>query len=228
MKVLIVEDDEETGEFVAAELAARGHEAILAKDGREGFELATAGRFDAIVLDRMLPELDGLGVVALMRREGVATPVLFLTNLSGIGDRVDGLEAGGDDYLVKPFAFEELMARLVALARRPSLGASPTQLSVGELEMDLVARVVRRAGETIDLQPREFRLLEFLLRSEGRLVTRKMLLEQVWDFHFDPKTNIVETHISRLRTKLDRARGASLIQTVRGAGYTLRVPNPAL
>ncbi len=154
-----------------------------------------------IVLDRMLPELDGLSVVALMRREGVATPVLFLTNLSGIDDRVDGLEAGGDDYLVKPFAFGELMARLVALARRPSLGASPTQLSVGELEMDLVARVVRRAGETIDLQPREFRLLEFLMRSEGRIVTRKMLLEQVWDFHFDPKTNIVETHISRLERR---------------------------
>ena len=228
MKVLIIEDDEETGEFVATELAARCHEAILAKDGREGFALATASRFDVIVLDRMLPELDGLSVVALMRREGVATPVLFLTNLSGIDDRVDGLEAGGDDYLVKPFAFGELMARLVALARRPSLGASPTQLSVGELEMDLVARVVRRAGETIDLQPREFRLLEFLMRSEGRLVTRKMLLEQVWDFHFDPKTSIVETHISRLRTKLDRGRGASLIQTVRGAGYTLRVPNPAV
>jgi two-component system, OmpR family, response regulator len=227
MKILVVEDDEETADFIAAGLKARGHEAAVARDGREGLERATADRFDAIVLDRMLPELDGLGVVALMRAEGVSTPVLFLTNLSGIDDRVDGLEAGGDDYLVKPFAFEELMARLTALARRPTLGSSPTVLRAGDLEMDLVARTVRRGGEEIALQPREFRLLEFLLRSEGRLVTRKMLLEQVWEFHFDPKTNIVETHISRLRSKIDRGRGASLIQTVRGAGYTLRVPNPA-
>ncbi len=227
MKILVVEDDEETADFIAAGLEARGHEATVARDGREGFERATADRFDVIVLDRMLPQLDGLGVVALMRAEGVSTPVLFLTNLSGIDDRVDGLEAGGDDYLVKPFAFEELMARLNALARRPTLGSSPTVLKAGDLEMDLVARTVRRGGEDIDLQPREFRLLEFLLRSEGRVVTRKMLLEQVWEFHFDPKTNIVETHISRLRTKIDRGRGVSLIQTVRGAGYTLRVPNPA-
>ncbi len=227
MKILVVEDDEETADFISAGLEARGHEATVASDGREGFERATADRFDAIVLDRMLPELDGLGVVALMRADGLSTPVLFLTNLAGIDDRVDGLEAGGDDYLVKPFAFEELMARLTALARRPTLGSSPTVLRAGDLEMDLVARSVRRGGEAIDLQPREFRLLEFLMRSEGRLVTRKMLLEQVWEFHFDPKTNIVETHISRLRTKIDRGRGASLIQTVRGAGYTLRVPNPA-
>ena len=227
MKILVVEDDKGAADFIAAGLEARGHEAAVARDGREGFERATADRFDVVVLDRMLPQLDGLGVVALMRAEGVSTPVLFLTNLSGIDDRVDGLEAGGDDYLVKPFAFEELMARLNALARRPTLGSSPTVLRGGDLEMDLVARAVRRGGEDIDLQPREFRLLEFLLRSEGRLVTRKMLLEQVWEFHFDPKTNIVETHISRLRTKIDRGRGVSLIQTVRGAGYTLRVPNPA-
>ncbi|HKN27439.1 MAG TPA: response regulator transcription factor [Roseiarcus sp.] len=227
MKILVVEDDEETADFIATGLEARGHEVTVAKDGREGFERATADRFDVVILDRMLPQLDGLGVVALMRAEGVSTPVLFLTNLSGIDDRVDGLEAGGDDYLVKPFAFEELMARLSALARRPTLGSSPTVLKAGDLEMDLVARTVRRGGEDIDLQPREFRLLEFLLRSEGRIVTRKMLLEQVWEFHFDPKTNIVETHISRLRTKIDRGREVSLIQTVRGAGYTLRVPNPA-
>ena len=226
MKILVVEDDEGTADFIAAGLAARGHEATLARDGREGYERASADRFDVIVLDRMLPKLDGLGVVALMRGDGVSTPVLFLTNLSGVDDRVDGFEAGGDDYLVKPFAFEELMARLTALARRPTLGASPTLLVAGDLEMDLVARTVRRGAEAIELQPREFRLLEFLMRSEGRLVTRKMLLEQVWDYHFDPKTNIVETHISRLRGKIDRA-GPSLIQTVRGAGYMLRVPNPA-
>jgi two-component system, OmpR family, response regulator len=227
MKILVVEDDEETADFITAGLEARGHEATIARDGRAGFERATLDPFDVIVLDRMLPQLDGLGVVALMRAEGVSTPVLFLTNLSGIDDRVEGLEAGGDDYLVKPFAFEELMARLNALARHPTLGASATVLKAGDLEMDLVARRVRCGGEMIDLQPREFRLLEFLLRSEGRVVTRKMLLEQVWEFNFDPQTNIVETHISRLRTKIDRGRGVSLIQTVRGAGYTLRVPNPA-
>ena len=226
MKILVVEDDEETADFIAAGLAARGHEATVARDGRAGYLRLTADRFDVVILDRMLPEFDGLSVVALMRREGVSTPVLFLTNLSGIDDRVDGLDAGGDDYLVKPFAFEELIARLAALARRPTLGASLTVLKAGDLEMDLVGRSVRREREVIDLQPREFRLLEFLMRSEGRIVTRKMLLEQVWDFHFDPKTNIVETHISRLRTKIDRGRQVSLIQTVRGAGYTLRVPNP--
>jgi two-component system, OmpR family, response regulator len=226
MKILVVEDDGETAEFIATALLARGHDPTLARDGREGYERATADRFDVIVLDRMLPQLDGLGVVSLMRKAGVSTPVLFLTNLSGIDDRVDGFDAGGDDYLVKPFAFEELMARLTALARRPTLGVSLTVLTAGDLEMDLLARSVRRRGEAIDLQPREFRLLEFLMRSEGRLVTRTMLLEQVWEFHFDPKTNIVETHISRLRSKIDRG-GPSLIQTVRGAGYTLRVPDPA-
>jgi two-component system OmpR family response regulator len=226
MKILVIEDDEGTARFIAAGLLERGHEPTLARDGREGYERATSDRFDVIVLDRMLPQLDGLGVVSLMRKDGVSTPVLFLTNLSGIDDRVDGLEAGGDDYLSKPFAFQELMARLTALARRPTLGASQTVLRVGDLEMDLVGRTVRRCGEPIELQPREFRLLEFLMRSECRLVTRTMLLEQVWEFHFDPKTNIVETHISRLRSKIDRG-GPSLIQTVRGAGYVLRVPNPA-
>jgi two-component system OmpR family response regulator len=225
MKVLIIEDDAETAAFVAEGLKDRGHEARIAGNGREGLALAIAERFDAVVLDRMLPQLDGLSVIALMRSEGLSTPVLFLTNLSGIDDRVEGLAAGGDDYLVKPFAFEELLARLQALARRPTLGSSPTVLTAGDLEMDLVARTVRRGGEAIELQPREFSLLEYLLRSDGRIVTRKMLLEQVWNFHFDPRTNIVETHISRLRTKIDRGRGEALIHTVRGAGYLLRVPN---
>ena len=172
----------------------------------------------------MLPGLDGLSVVALLRAEGVSTPVLFLTNLSGVDDRVEGLGAGGDDYLVKPFAFEELLARLYALARRPTLGGSPIRLAAGDLEVDLIARTVKRAGETIELQPREFRLLEVLLRGDGRLVTRRMLLEQVWGFNFDPRTNIVETLISRIRTKIDRGR-APMIQTVRGGGYVLRAPN---
>jgi two-component system OmpR family response regulator len=225
MKILVIEDDAETAAFVAEGLKDRGHEARIAGNGREGLALAIAERFDAVVLDRMLPQLDGLSVIALMRSEGLSTPVLFLTNLSGIDDRVEGLAAGGDDYLVKPFAFEELLARLQALARRPTLGSSPTVLTAGDLEMDLVARTVRRGGEAVELQPREFSLLEYLLRSDGRIVTRKMLLEQVWDFHFDPRTNIVETHISRLRTKIDRGRGEALIHTVRGAGYLLRVPN---
>jgi two-component system, OmpR family, response regulator len=224
MKVLIVEDDPETADFIAGRLQSQGHEPRIATNGREGFEIGAAEPFDVIVLDRMLPGLDGLSVVALLRSEGVSTPILFLTNLSGVDDRVEGLAAGGDDYLVKPFAFEELLARLHAMARRPTLGGSQTLLSAGDLEINLVARTVRRAGETIELQPREFRLLEVLLRSEGKLVTRKMLLEQVWGFHFDPRTNIVETHISRLRTKIDKGR-AALIQTVRGAGYTLRAPN---
>src|SRR5271169_1779856 len=225
MRILVVEDDEGTAGFIAAGLRARGHDTTVASDGREGYERASADRFDVIVLDRMLPKLDGLSVVALMRRDGVSTPVLFLTNLSGIDDRVDGLEAGGDDYLVKPFAFEELMARLTALARRPTLGAPTTLLKSGDLELNLLTRTVRRGGEEIALQAREFRLLEFLLRGEGRVATRKMLLEQVWDFHFDPRTNIVETHISRLRTKIDLGREPSLIQTVRGLGYCLRVPS---
>jgi two-component system OmpR family response regulator len=228
LKTLIIEDDEEVAAHVASGLSERGHDAAIVANGRDGVQRATAEHFDVIILDRMLPEFDGLTVVTLLRAEGVTTPVLFLTNLAGIDDRVDGLEAGGDDYLVKPFAFEELMARLMALARRPMLGASPTVLSAGDLEMDLIARTVRRGGEEIDLQPREFRLLEFLLRNEGRLVTRKMLLEQVWEFLFDPQTNIVETHISRLRTKIDRGRTTSLIHTIRGAGYLLRVPTPGL
>lgn len=224
MNILIVEDDEETAEYIAAGLVARGHEIAVAKEGRKGFALATEGCFDAIVLDRMLPDLDGLSVIALIRSEGLSTPVLFLTNLSRIDDRVDGLEAGGDDYLVKPFAIEELTARLAALARRPNLGPTATTLRAGDLEMDLIGRTVRRGGVTIDLLPREFQLLEFFLRSDGRVVTRKMLLEQIWEFHFEPTTNIIETHISHLRSKIDRGRGTSLIQTVRGAGYTLRVP----
>jgi two-component system, OmpR family, response regulator len=224
MKTLIIEDDAETAEFIAAGLRSRGHESTLAGDGREGFEIAAHETFDVLILDRMLPGLDGLSVVALLRAKGVSTPVLFLTSLSGVDDRVEGLGAGGDDYLVKPFVFEELLARLYALARRPTLGGSPTRLAAGDLEVDLIARTVKRAGETIELQPREFRLLEVLLRGDGRLVTRRMLLEQVWGFNFDPRTNIVETHISRIRTKIDRGR-APMIQTVRGAGYVLRAPN---
>jgi len=172
----------------------------------------------------MLPGLDGLGVVKTMRGAGVKTPVLFLTTMSGINDRVAGLEAGGDDYLLKPFAFSELVARINALARRPPLSNEQTVLKVGDLEMDLIQRRVTRAGRAIDLQPREFRLLEYLLRNAGRVLTRTMLLEHVWDFNFDPETNVVETHISRLRAKIDRPFDTELIHTVRGAGYSLHAP----
>jgi two-component system, OmpR family, response regulator len=224
VKILVVEDDCENATFIAEGLEALGHRIDWAVAGQEGLDRAINERYDAIVLDRMLPQLDGIGVVKALRSAGIVTPVLFLTNLSGIDDRVEGLEAGGDDYLVKPFAFTELLARLTALARRPLLAGEQTILAVDDLEMDLLRRVVRRGGETIELLPREFQLLEFLMRSEGRIVTRTMLLEKVWDFHFDPKTNIVETHISRLRAKIDKGREIALIQTLRGAGYLLRAP----
>jgi two-component system OmpR family response regulator len=186
--------------------------------------LAAADPYDVIILDRMLPQVNGLTILRAIRAAGVKTPVLILTALGGIDDRVEGLEAGGDDYLVKPFAFAELLARLNALARRPAPRDAPTAFAVADLQMDLLSRRVIRAGTRIDLQPREFQILEYLMRNAGRLVTRTMLLEAVWDFHFDPTTNIVETHISRLRSKVDRDFGQELIHTVRGAGYCLREP----
>jgi two-component system OmpR family response regulator len=223
MKILVVEDDGENAYFLRDRLEELGHAVTVASNGRDGLFQAAEAKFDVVVLDRMLPELDGLGLVRRMRSAGIATPVLFLTNLSGIDDRVEGLEAGGDDYLVKPFAFSEFMARLIALARRPPLTADGTVLTVGDLELDLIKRTVHRAGVAIDLQPREFQLLEYLVRNEGRIVTRTMLLEHVWDFHFDPRTSVVETHISRLRAKLGSGEPEqAIIETVRGAGYRLR------
>jgi two-component system OmpR family response regulator len=222
LKILIVEDDLENASFIKGRLEELGHVTDAAANGRDGLFLAAERKYDVIILDRMLPELDGIAIVKMLRRAGVETPVLFLTNLSGIDDRVEGLESGGDDYLVKPFAFSEFMARLTALARRPPLTDERTVLTAADLEMDLIKRIVRRAGKAIDLQPREFQILEYLLRNEGRVVTRMMLLENVWDFHFDPKTNIVETHISRLRAKVDRGQAIELIHTLRGVGYSLR------
>lgn len=224
MKILVVEDDRDNAEFILNGLGALGHGVDWEEAGTDGLDRALTERYDAVVLDRMLPRLDGLSMVKAMRAAGVATPVLFLTNLSGLDDRVEGLDAGGDDYLVKPFAFSELLARLAALARRPPLADERTVLTIDDLEMDLIRRTVRRGGQMIELLPREFRLLEFLMRSEGRIVTRTMLLEGVWDFHFDPKTNIVETHMSRLRAKIDRGRKVALIHTLRGVGYSLRAP----
>lgn len=224
MKVLIIEDDAETAEYVATGLQEHGHVVDQAKNGRDGLFCAAGERYDLLIVDRKLPGPDGLAVVKTIRGAGIATPVLFLTTMGGIDDRVEGLNAGGDDYLVKPFAFAELLARIDALARRPPLSTSAVKLAVADLEMDLIKRAVIRAGRRVDLQPREFRLLEYLMRHAGQVVTRTMLLENVWEFHFDPQTNIVETHISRLRSKMDRGFGEELIQTVRGAGYCLRAP----
>lgn len=228
MKILLIEDDAETASYIQRGLAEAGHVVDLAADGREGMFLGTDGAYDVMIVDRMLPQLDGLSAVKVLRGAGVKTPVLFLTTMNGVGDRVAGLHAGGDDYLAKPFAFAELLARVEALARRPPLSAVATTLRVGNLELDRLARTVKRAGAAIDLQPREFQLLEFLMRHTGQVVTRTMLLEAVWDYHFDPKTNVVETHVSRLRAKLNRGEGPDLIETVRGSGYVLRAPAPAV
>jgi two-component system OmpR family response regulator len=224
MKVLVIEDDRDTADYVARGLKEHGHVVDHAASGRDGLFLAADGSYDVMVVDRMLPEVDGLTLVKALRGAEVRTPVLFLTALGGIDDRVEGLEAGGDDYLVKPFAFAEFLARVHALARRPPVAQVESVLRVADLEIDLIARRVTRAGRRIDLQPREFRLLEYLVRHAGQVVTRTMLLEQVWEFHFDPRTNIVETHVSRLRAKVDRDFNVGLIHTVRGAGYCVRAP----
>ncbi|WP_372785470.1 response regulator [Phenylobacterium sp.] len=225
MKLLIVEDDREAASYLKRALSEAGHAVDYAAAGRDGLLLAAGEPYDVIILDRMLPEIDGLAILRTIRASGVKTPVLLLTALGGIDDRVEGLEAGGDDYLVKPFAFAELLARVNALARRPPTQELRTELAVADLKLNLLKRTVTRGGRRIELQPREFQLLEYLLRHAGRVVTRTMLLESVWDFHFDPKTNIVETHMSRLRGKVDRGHGCELIHTVRGAGYILREPD---
>jgi two-component system OmpR family response regulator len=221
MKLLIVEDDKEGAAFLKRALAEAGHTVDHAAGGRDGLLLAAGEPYDVIVLDRMLPEMDGLAILRTIRASGVKAPVLLLTALGGIDDRVEGLEAGGDDYLVKPFAFAELLARVGALARRPPIVAI-TSLKVGDLEIDLLSRAVTRGGKRIDLLAQEFKILEYLMRHAGEIVTRTMLLEKVWDFHFDPKTNIVETHISRLRSKIDKGFDKPLLHTVRGAGYVIR------
>ena len=221
MRVLVVEDEPETADYIRTSLTAAGHVVDHCADGKAGFLSALDNDYDVLVVDRMLPGLDGLTLVKSIRGANVATPVLFLSAMGGINDRVDGLEAGADDYLVKPFSFMELSARLAALTRRPPLKAEETVLRVVDLEMDLIRRTVFRAGQAIDLQPREFSLLEYLMRNADRVLTRTMLLEAVWDFHFDPKTNVVETHISRLRNKIDKPFDSALIHTVRGAGYSL-------
>lgn len=225
MRILIIEDDRETADYLRKGLAENGHVVDHAPTGPQGLAMALESIYDALIVDRMLPGLDGLSVIQALRKEQVKIPVLILSALGQVSDRVRGLKAGGDDYLVKPFAFSELLARMEALGRR----ATPeekvvTTLGLADLEMDLLARTVTRADRPIDLQPREFRLLEYLMRHAGQVVTRTMLLESVWDYHFDPQTNVIDVHISRLRAKIDKGFDEPLLHTVRGAGYTLREP----
>lgn len=224
MKVLVVEDDRETAAYVARGLIEAGHVVDLAHDGDDGLHLAREGTHDVIVCDRLLPKRDGLSLVASLRAEGRTTPVLFLSALGQVDDRVKGLRAGGDDYLPKPYAFSELLARVEVLGRRKAPIAADTSLRVGDLLLDRLARRVTRGGTEVELQPREFTLLEYLMRHAGQVVTRTMLLENVWDYRFDPQTNVVDVHVSRLRTKIDKGFDAPLLHTVRGAGYVLRDP----
>lgn len=221
MKLLIVEDDATTGAYVARGLREEGHKVDLMVNGKEGLIAAMSGSYDVLILDRMLPEVDGLTLLKTLRGAGNTTPVLLLTALGEVEDRIEGLHAGADDYLGKPFAFGELSARVAALARRPQALDAETVLRAGNLEMHLITRKVTRGGVEIDLLPREFALLEHLLRRKGRVQTRTMLLENVWDIGFDPGTNVVETHISRLRAKVDKPFEHELIETVRGAGYRI-------
>jgi two-component system OmpR family response regulator len=228
MRILLVEDDPHTAGFIAKGLREDGHAVDAADNCKDGLFLATTESYDVIVLDRMLPALDGMVLLRTLRGAGSRTPVLLLTALGDVDNRVEGLRAGADDYLVKPFAYAELSARLDSIARRGHGGGSePTRLAVEDLELDLLSREARRGGRRIELQPREFRLLEYLMRQAGRVVTRTMLLEAVWDYHFDPQTNVIDVHISRLRQKIDAGFPAPLLQTVRGAGYRLgREPGP--
>ena len=222
MHVLVVEDDIETARYLQKGLGESGHVVELVHDGADGLALALDNRFDALVVDRMLPGLDGLALIETLRRKGRRTPVLILSALAQVDDRVEGLRAGGDDYLTKPFAFSELLARLEALLRRAGDAAGEARLGLADLEMDLLARVVKRAGREIALQPREFTLLAYLMRHAGQVVTRTMLLEHVWGYHFDPQTNVIDVHVSRLRGKIDKGFDTPLIHTVRGVGYCLR------
>lgn len=224
MRILVVEDDEKTATYIVKGLSESGYTVDAVADGRNGLFQATDREYDVLVVDRMLPGLDGLALVQALRAAKVGTPVLFLSALSQVDDRVKGLRAGGDDYLAKPFAFSELLARIEALGRRRSDAVVQTKLALGGLEMDLIERRVKRDGKLIELQPREFKLLEYLMRHAGQVVTRTMLLEGVWDYYFDPQTNVIDVHISRLRQKIDKGFEEALLHTVRGAGYCIRYP----
>jgi len=222
MRILVIEDDRQAAAYLMKGLRESGYAIDHAPDGAEGLFLASTERYDAMIVDRMLPGVDGLEIIKTLREKGNGTPVLILSAMGQVDDRVMGLRAGGDDYLTKPYSFSELLARLEALLRRGSVAPAETKLRVDNLEMDLLARVVTRGGRSIDLQPREFQILQYLMRHQGHVVTRTMLLEAVWDYHFDPQTNVIDVHISRLRQKIDKDYDQPLLHTVRGAGYCLR------
>ncbi|MBE9605308.1 response regulator transcription factor [Acetobacteraceae bacterium H6797] len=222
MRILVIEDDAATADYVAKGLREAGHVVEVARDGKDGLFLALSETFDAIISDRMLPGPDGLSILRALRASGKTVPVLMLTALGEVDARVEGLDAGANDYLVKPFAFSELRARLDAMTRQPATAGEPTVLRVEDLEMDLLKRTVRRAGKLVELLPTEWRLLEYMMRRPGQVLTRTMLLEHVWDFNFDPTTNVVDVHVSRLRQKIEHGfDGPPVLQTVRGAGYAL-------
>jgi two-component system, OmpR family, response regulator len=222
MRVLVIEDDRDAATWLIKGLKESGHLVDHAADGEQGLALASEGVHDVLIVDRMLPKLDGLSVIRNLRADGISTPVLILSALSDVDERVRGLRAGGDDYLAKPYAFAELLARLEGLSRRSGGNAQETSLKACDLELDLLTRSVTRAGKDIPLQPREFKLLEYLMRNAGHIVTRTMLLENVWDYHFDPQTNVIDVHVSRLRSKIDKGFEEPILQTVRGAGYMIR------
>jgi two-component system, OmpR family, response regulator len=222
MRVLVIEDDRDAATWLLKGLKESGHLADHAGDGEQGLAMASEGVHDVLIVDRMLPKLDGLSVIRSLRADGLTTPVLILSALSDVDERVRGLRAGGDDYLAKPYSFSELLARVEGLSRRNSGAAPETRLKACDLELDLLTRDVTRAGKDIPLQPREFKLLEYLMRHAGHIVTRTMLLENVWDYHFDPQTNVIDVHVSRLRSKIDKGFSEPILQTVRGAGYMIR------
>jgi two-component system OmpR family response regulator len=222
MKILVIEDDREAADYLQKALSEAGHTVHVAGDGDTGYTLADTGDYDVMVVDRMLPRRDGLSVIAGLRAHGNATPVLILSALGEVDDRVTGLRAGGDDYLTKPYAFTELLARIEVLCRRANFKDAETLYRVGDLELDRLSHTVRRAGREIVLQPREFKLLEYLMRHAAQVVTRTMLLENVWDYHFDPQTNVIDVHVSRLRSKIEKGFDSAILHTVRGAGYMLK------
>jgi two-component system OmpR family response regulator len=222
MKILVIEDDREAADYLQKALGEAGHTAHVAGDGEAGFAMADSGDYDVLVVDRMLPRRDGISVIAGLRAKGNTTPVLILSALGEVDDRVTGLRAGGDDYLTKPYAFTELLARVEVLRRRANAKDADTVYKVGDLELDRLSHTVRRAGREIIVQPREFKLLEYLMRHAGQVVTRTMLLENVWDYHFDPQTNVIDVHVSRLRSKIEKGFGGAILHTVRGAGYMLK------
>ena len=223
MRVLVIEDDRETAQFLSKALKESGHIADTAANGEIGLSMARDGSYEILIVDRMLPKLDGLSLIDTLRSEGFRTPVLILSALGSVDDRVKGLRAGGDDYLTKPYAFSELLARVEALGRRSDPEAQATRYVIGDLVLDRLSHKVTRGEEALILQAREFRLLEYLMRHAGQVVTRTMLLEHVWDYHFDPQTNVIDVHISRLRSKIDKGFSCQLLHTVRGTGYVLRV-----